>query len=91
MKILNQLIIGAGLLATASPVLATGKTGTTGERPNILFILSDDHSSQAWGIYGGILRDYVKNENIRRLAAEDACSTTVFVRTRSPYPAVLRS
>ena len=25
MKILNQLIIGAGLLATASPVLATGK------------------------------------------------------------------
>lgn len=39
-------------------------------RPNILFILSDDHTSQSWGIYGGILADYVKNENIRRLAAE---------------------
>lgn len=22
------------------------------ERPNILFILSDDHTSQSWGIYG---------------------------------------
>lgn len=91
MKILNQLIIGAGLLATASPVLATGKTGTTGERPNILFILSDDHSSQAWGIYGGILRDYVKTRISAAWQPKDACSTTVFVRTRSPYPAVLRS
>ena len=26
--------------------------------PNILFILSDDHTSQTWGIYGGILADY---------------------------------
>lgn len=49
MKILNQLIIGAGLWQTASPVWATGKTETTGERPNILFILSDDHSSQRGG------------------------------------------
>ncbi|WP_195532204.1 sulfatase family protein [Bacteroides finegoldii] len=40
------------------------------KRPNILFILSDDHTSQAWGIYGGILADYVQNANIRRLAAE---------------------
>lgn len=40
------------------------------KRPNILFILSDDHTSQAWGIYGGILADYVQNPNIRRLASE---------------------
>ena len=32
-------------------------------RPNILFIMSDDHTSQSWGIYGGILKDYVKNWN----------------------------
>ena len=25
------------------------------ERPNILFILSDDHTSQSWGIYGGVI------------------------------------
>ncbi len=24
--------------------------------PNILFIMSDDHTAQAWGIYGGILQ-----------------------------------
>ena len=40
------------------------------ERPNILFILSDDHTSQSWGIYGGVLGEYARNENIRRLAAE---------------------
>ena len=40
------------------------------KRPNILFILSDDHTSQAWGIYGGILADYVQNPNIRRFFSE---------------------
>ena len=35
--------------------------------PNILFIMSDDHTSQSWGIYGGILQDYVKNEGIKKL------------------------
>ena len=39
----------------------------TKKRPNILFIMSDDHTSQSWGIYGGILQDYVKNEGIKRL------------------------
>lgn len=39
-------------------------------RPNIIFIMSDDHTSQAWGIYGGVLADYVKNDNIKRLAEE---------------------
>ena len=41
-----------------------------GQRPNILFILSDDHTSQAWGIYGGVLAEYAHNANIRRLAKE---------------------
>lgn len=40
------------------------------KRPNILFIMSDDHTGQAWGIYGGILKDYVQNKNIKRLASE---------------------
>ena len=29
--------------------------------------MSDDHTSQSWGIYGGILKDYVKNDGIKRL------------------------
>ncbi len=46
--------------------------------PNILFILSDDHTSQAWGIYGGVLADYVKNDNIQRLANEGTVLDNVF-------------
>jgi arylsulfatase A-like enzyme len=48
------------------------------EPPNILFILSDDHTSQAWGIYGGILADYVQNNNIDRLANEGMVLNNVF-------------
>ena len=47
-------------------------------RPNILFIFSDDHTSQAWGIYGGVLQDFVKNENIKRLATQGAVLENVF-------------
>jgi len=47
-------------------------------KPNILFIMSDDHTSQAWGIYGGILKDYVKNQNISRLADEGAVLNNAF-------------
>ncbi len=46
--------------------------------PNILFIFSDDHTSQAWGIYGGLLADYVQNENIKRLASEGAVLNNAF-------------
>ena len=62
-----------GMLATYSNEKAWAQTHTEiaeNERPNILFILSDDHTSQAWGIYGGILAEYVHNPNIRRLASE---------------------
>lgn len=48
------------------------------DRPNILFIFSDDHTSQSWGIYGGILEDYVQNTNIKRIANEGAILENVF-------------
>ncbi len=60
---------------------------TLPERPNILFILSDDHTSQAWGIYGGILQDVVHAPNISRLADEgvvlDNCFCTNSICTPS--------
>jgi len=46
--------------------------------PNILFILSDDHTSQSWGIYGGILEGYAQNDNIKRLANEGAVLENAF-------------
>ncbi|MBU1821814.1 MAG: sulfatase-like hydrolase/transferase, partial [Bacteroidetes bacterium] len=59
------------------------------KKPNILFILSDDHTAQAWGIYGGVLQDYVKNDNIRWLAnngvvLENAfCTNSICVPSRA--------
>ena len=51
---------------------------TKKEQPNILFVLSDDHTSQAWGIYGGILADYVQNKSIDRLASEGMVLNNAF-------------
>jgi len=48
------------------------------KRPNILFIMSDDHTSQAWGVYGGILKGYVQNLNIERLADEGMVLNNVY-------------
>lgn len=47
-------------------------------RPNILFILSDDHTSQAWGVYGSPIDSLVKTPNIRRLAEEGNLLQNVF-------------
>ncbi len=61
----------------------------TVSRPNIIYIMADDHTSQAWGIYGGILKDFVKNENIKRLAREGAvlnnafCTNSICVPSRA--------
>ena len=59
------------------------------KKPNILFIMSDDHTSQAWGIYGGILKDYVQNKSISRLADEGIilnnafCTNSICVPSRA--------
>lgn len=47
-------------------------------RPNILFIMADDHTSQSWGIYGGPLKNYVRTENIQRLAKKGAVLNNAF-------------
>ncbi|MDE5731797.1 MAG: sulfatase-like hydrolase/transferase, partial [Bacteroidales bacterium] len=80
----------AGLSAVpafAQTAFAQTAFAQTGDRPNILFILSDDHTSQTWGIYGGILGNYAQNENITRLASEgvvlDNCFCTNSISTPS--------
>jgi len=69
---------------------STKADGGSGQRPpNILFIMSDDHTSQAWGIYGGILKDYIKNDHIKWLAdhgvvLENAfCTNSICVPSRA--------
>ncbi len=70
-------------------VFCATKEQKTLEQPNILFIMSDDHTSQAWGIYGGVLKDYVQNVNIKRLADEGIvlnnsfCTNSICVPSRA--------
>ena len=68
-----------GCMVILFSIKATAQITTTSEeKPNILFILSDDHTSKAWGIYGGELEDYVQNANIKRLAAEGTVLNNAF-------------
>ena len=59
------------------------------EQPNILFMMSDDHTAQAWGIYGGILEEYVENVHIERLAESGMrldnlfCTNSICVPSRA--------
>ena len=48
------------------------------KRPNIIFIMADDHTSQAWGIYNGVLDNYVKNDAIEYLAQNGAVLNNMF-------------
>ena len=64
-------------------VYAQTSGSNTSDRPNIIYIMADDHTSQAWGIYGGVLQDYVKNKNIKRLAAEGAVLNNAFCIPRT--------
>lgn len=59
------------------------------QRPNILFIMSDDHTSQAWGVYGSVLDSVARTPNIRRLAEEGIllrnafCTNSICVPSRA--------
>jgi len=78
----NFILVSAFLL-----VLSACSLKEKPQQPNILFILSDDHTSQAWGVYGGILKDVVHTPNISRLADEgcvlDNCFCTNSICTPS--------
>ena len=49
------------------------------DQPNILFIMSDDHTSQAISAYGGILADVCPTPNIDRIAKEGILFQNCFV------------
>lgn len=92
MKLRKEFLFSIGTLGSMIPLTAQTDSlqySEREERPNILFILSDDHTSQSWGVYGGILSDYVKNDNIRRLASEGCvldntfCTNSISVPSRA--------
>ncbi len=76
---ISNLKIAATLgLTTISPLLFSQQAGN--QRPNIIYIMSDDHAYQAISAYGGPLKDYAPTPNIDRIAASgmrfDRCLVT---------------
>jgi arylsulfatase A-like enzyme len=61
-----RIITTAGLTAIA-PLLYSQPAEH--QRPNIIYIMSDDHAFQAISAYGGILKNYAPTPNIDRIAA----------------------
>ncbi|HSJ13292.1 MAG TPA: sulfatase [Longimicrobiales bacterium] len=67
---------GAGVREAAD---VTPMPATERERPNILFVFTDDHAAHAVGAYGGHLAEVAPTANIDRLAREGMLFRNAFV------------
>ncbi len=72
MKIASRTIFALVLVL----LVAQGSEGQVGTRPNIVFIMSDDHAAQAISAYGSRL---IQTPNIDRLATEGMLFENCFV------------
>lgn len=74
MRINLQVTAAVGLAALSSTAASQDK------RPNIIYIMSDDHAYQAISAYGGALKDLAPTPNIDRIARDgmrfDRCLVT---------------
>ncbi|MDA0813626.1 MAG: sulfatase-like hydrolase/transferase, partial [Verrucomicrobia bacterium] len=60
------------LFASCVAVLHPGRAEAQQQRPNIVFLFSDDHAQKAISAYGGPLADIAPTPNIDRIAREGA-------------------
>ncbi len=80
-------IMGLSTLAASMPSGAFARRSRA--KPNILFIMADDHTSQAIGCYGLRLSEYAHTKNIDRIATEGAllkncfCTNSICVPSRA--------
>ncbi|MBX3594060.1 sulfatase [Sphingomonas sp.] len=72
------LLLGWTADARQRPQAAPPQTATT-ERPNIVFIMADDHGYQAISAYGGPIARLAPTPNIDRIARDGALFTNSFV------------
>ncbi|HAA52188.1 MAG TPA: hypothetical protein DCE43_20895, partial [Planctomycetaceae bacterium] len=64
------MLIRSFLLQVLVLLVTTVGTALSAERPNVLFIFSDDHAPHAIGAYGGWLKSVNPTPNIDRLARQ---------------------
>ncbi|UCE47619.1 MAG: sulfatase-like hydrolase/transferase, partial [Phycisphaerales bacterium] len=83
----RQFVKIMGLSAAALPTVASAQRSQ--RKPNILFIMADEHTSQAIGCYGLRLSTHAHTKNIGRIAAEGAllkncfCTNSICVPSRA--------
>ncbi len=80
-----QGTLAAGAASWAMTAGAQASAATNGERPNVLFIISDD---QAWGDYSFMGHPYIDTPRIDRLARESLCYTRGYVSAPLCCPAL---
>ncbi|WP_164101438.1 sulfatase family protein [Candidatus Laterigemmans baculatus] len=83
-SLLLCLLVGG--LATAAEPDQPRATDAGAERPNIVFIISDDH---AWTDYGFMGHQQIETPNLDRLAARSALFTRAYVPTALCRPALM--
>jgi arylsulfatase A-like enzyme len=76
---MKKIVYGSFLLVLVFATLSGCQEKAVPGRPNILFIMSDDHTSQAISAYGGILAVVCPTPNIDRLADEGMLFKNCFV------------
>ena len=75
---MNRSVYFITLLLLAFCFSSCSDKAGRGDKPNILFIMSDDHTSQALGIYGSRLASLNPTPNLDRLAGEGMIFDNVF-------------
>jgi N-acetylglucosamine-6-sulfatase len=66
------------LAAVVAAVAAATGPAQAQDRPNILFIMADDHTTQAFQAYGSRLAEVAPTDNIHRLAEQGAKLTRAY-------------
>jgi arylsulfatase A-like enzyme len=77
-QLVSLLAVFIGCSRVERPPAAEEETGLAPARPNILFIFSDDHATNAISAYGSRLAKVAPTPNIDRLAAEGALFANSF-------------
>ncbi|TRX66421.1 sulfatase [Carboxylicivirga sp. M1479] len=66
------------VVCLVTSLIGCGQTNTSAQKPNIIFIMSDDHATNAISAYGSHLANVASTPNIDRLAAEGAILNNCF-------------
>lgn len=68
--VLLSILLSSGLVGCADKSSPEAEESTLASRPNILWIFTDDHATQAVGVYGGRFQSLNLTPNLDRIAAE---------------------